>query len=40
MTRTEAAPDVNAAEIQPVIDEIAHLKDIPLRFDAKELIWS
>jgi NitT/TauT family transport system substrate-binding protein len=40
MTRTEAAPSVNAAEIQPVIDEIAHLKDIPARFDAKELIWS
>jgi NitT/TauT family transport system substrate-binding protein len=40
MTRTEAAPSVNAAEIQPVIDEIAHLKDIPQRFDARELIWS
>jgi NitT/TauT family transport system substrate-binding protein len=40
MTRTEAAPAVDAATIQPVIDVLAHFKDIPVRFDARELIWS
>jgi ABC-type nitrate/sulfonate/bicarbonate transport system substrate-binding protein len=40
MARTEAAPTVDAASIQPVVDLIARFKDIPARFDAHELIWS
>ena len=40
MTRTEAAPTVDAASIQPVVDLLAHFKDIPARFDAHELIWT
>jgi NitT/TauT family transport system substrate-binding protein len=40
MHRTEAATSLDAASIQPVVDQIAHFKEIPVRFDAKELIWS
>ncbi len=40
MQRTEAATGVDAATVQPVIDLIAHFKEIPARFDAHELIWS
>jgi NitT/TauT family transport system substrate-binding protein len=40
MHRTEAATSLDASLIQPVVDQIAHFKEIPLRFDAKELIWS
>ena len=40
MQRTEAATTLDPATIQPVIDLIAHFKDIPAPFPAKELIWS
>jgi NitT/TauT family transport system substrate-binding protein len=40
MARTEAATTVDPALIQPVIDAAAHFKDIPARFEARELIWS
>jgi NitT/TauT family transport system substrate-binding protein len=40
MPRTEAGTTLDAGVIQPVIDAAAHFKDIPSRFDAKELIWS
>ena len=40
MTRTEAAPVVDASLIQPVVDLLAHFKDISARFDAHELIWT
>ncbi len=40
MARTEAATTLDPALIQPVIDTVAHYKDIPARFDAKQLIWS
>ena len=40
MARTEAATGLEPGLIQPVIDAAAHFKDIPSRFDAKELIWS
>jgi ABC-type nitrate/sulfonate/bicarbonate transport system substrate-binding protein len=40
MQRTEAAATLDPAEIQPVIDLIAHFKEIPKAFDARELIWS
>jgi ABC-type nitrate/sulfonate/bicarbonate transport system substrate-binding protein len=40
MARTEAATSVDAALIQPVIDAAAHFKDIPARFEARELIWT
>ena len=40
MARTQAATSVDPALIQPVIDLIAHYKEIPARFDARELIWS
>jgi NitT/TauT family transport system substrate-binding protein len=40
MARTEAATSVDPALIQPVVDAAAHFKDIPGRFEAKELIWS
>lgn len=39
MRRTEAATSLDAALIQPVVDQIAQFKEIPARFDAKELIW-
>lgn len=40
MSRTEGATSLDASLIQPVIDAAAHFKDIPARFDAKDLIWS
>lgn len=40
MHRTEAATSLDAATIQPVVDQIAAFKEIPVKFDAKELIWS
>ena len=40
MHRTEAATSLDAALIQPVVDQIASFKEIPARFDAKELIWT
>jgi NitT/TauT family transport system substrate-binding protein len=40
MHRTEAATSLDAALIQPVVDQIAQFKEIPTRFDAKELIWT
>lgn len=40
MARTEAATGVEAGLIQPVIDAAAHFKDIPARFEARELIWT
>jgi NitT/TauT family transport system substrate-binding protein len=40
MQRTEAATTLDPAEVQPVIDLIAHFKEIPAAFPAKELIWS
>jgi len=40
MKRTEAATSLDAASIQPVIDLIAHFKEIPAAFPAKELIWT
>ncbi len=40
MQRTEAGTTLDPAEIQPVIDLIAHFKEIPAAFDARELIWS
>jgi NitT/TauT family transport system substrate-binding protein len=40
MKRTEAATSLDPATIQPVIDLIAHFKEIPAAFPAKELIWS
>ena len=40
MARTEAGTTLEPALIQPVIDAAAHFKDIPARFDAKDLIWS
>jgi NitT/TauT family transport system substrate-binding protein len=40
MHRTEAATSLDAQSIQPVVDQIASFKEIPVRFDAKELIWS
>lgn len=39
MSRTEAATTLDPALIQPVIDLAAHYKDIPARFEAKDLIW-
>ena len=39
MARTEAATSVDPVLIQPVIDAAAHFKDIPARFEAKDLIW-
>jgi NitT/TauT family transport system substrate-binding protein len=40
MHRTEAATSLDAPSIQPVVDQIASFKEIPVRFDAKELIWT
>jgi NitT/TauT family transport system substrate-binding protein len=40
MQRTECATSLDPAEIQPVIDLIAHFKEIPAAFPAKELIWT
>jgi NitT/TauT family transport system substrate-binding protein len=40
MHRTEAATSLDPALIQPVVDQIASFKEIPTRFDAKELIWT
>jgi ABC-type nitrate/sulfonate/bicarbonate transport system substrate-binding protein len=40
MQRTEAATTLDPAEVQPVIDLIAHFKEIPAAFSAKDLIWS
>jgi len=40
MQRTEAATTLDPAEVQPVIDLIAHFKEIPAAFPARELIWS
>ncbi|MFN2460277.1 MAG: hypothetical protein ABR591_06285, partial [Candidatus Velthaea sp.] len=40
MARTEGATAVEPALIQPVIDAAAHFKDIPARFEAKDLIWT
>ena len=40
MHRTEAATSVDPASIQPVIDLLVSFKEIPARFDAKDLIWS
>lgn len=40
MARTEGATSLDASLIQPVIDAAAHFKDIPARFDAKDLIWT
>ncbi len=40
MSRTEAATTIETSLIQPVIDISVHYRDIPARFDAKELIWS
>ncbi len=40
MPRTEAGTSLDVALIQPVIDAAARFKDIPARFDAKELVWS
>jgi NitT/TauT family transport system substrate-binding protein len=40
MHRTEAATSLDAASIQPVVDQIFAFGEIPARFDAKELIWS
>ncbi len=40
MARTQAATSLDPALIQPVIDIAARYKDIPARFEAKELIWS
>jgi NitT/TauT family transport system substrate-binding protein len=40
MKRTTAATSLDAASIQPVVDLIAHFKEIPAAFPAKELIWS
>ncbi len=40
MPRTEAGTSVDVTLIQPVIDAAARFKDIPARFDAKDLIWS
>ncbi|MBV9439928.1 MAG: ABC transporter substrate-binding protein, partial [Candidatus Eremiobacteraeota bacterium] len=39
MPRTQAATSLDPALVQPVIDAAARYKDIPSRFDAKELIW-
>jgi NitT/TauT family transport system substrate-binding protein len=40
MPRTEAATSIEPSLIQPVVDLAAHYKDIPARFDARDLIWS
>ncbi len=40
MARTESATALDPALIQPVVDLVAHYKDIPARFEARELIWS
>ncbi len=40
MHRTEAATSLDAATIQPVVDQIAAFGEIPTKFDAKELIWT
>ncbi|HEX3550391.1 MAG TPA: ABC transporter substrate-binding protein [Candidatus Elarobacter sp.] len=40
MPRTEAGTSLEPRLIQPVIDAAARFKDIPARFDAKELIWN
>jgi NitT/TauT family transport system substrate-binding protein len=40
MHRTEGATSLDPATIQPVIDQIAAFKEIPVKFDAKELIWT
>jgi NitT/TauT family transport system substrate-binding protein len=40
MHRTEGATSLDAATIQPVVDQIAAFKEIPVKFDAKELIWT
>jgi NitT/TauT family transport system substrate-binding protein len=40
MKRTEAATSLDPATIQPVIDLIAHFKEIPASFPARELIWT
>jgi NitT/TauT family transport system substrate-binding protein len=40
MPRTLGGTTFDLGLIQPVIDVVAKYKDIPARFDAKELIWS
>jgi NitT/TauT family transport system substrate-binding protein len=40
MQRTEAATTLDPADLQPVIDLLAHFKEIPAAFPAKELIWT